>query len=60
MTGEQKEAAAKNMVNALHGYGCITERDRDMLIYKINAGDKTALKIIRAHLIKLSHEIEQY
>ena len=60
MTGEQREVAAKNMVNALYDYGCITERDRDILIYKINAGDKTALKIIRAHLIKLSHEIEQY
>lgn len=57
MDGQKKEAAAKNMLNGLYELGYISEKEKRMLEYKLQAGEREVFEKIRAYLIKAADEI---
>lgn len=57
MRGEQKEKAAQNMINGLHEFGYIDDKEKRMLEYQLKAGDFEVFKKIRNFLIKVADEI---
>lgn len=57
MNGQQKAAAASNMIKALYELGYITEKEKIMLEYRLQAGEREVFEKIRAYLIKVADEI---
>lgn len=57
MSGEQKEAAASNVIKMLYECGYIDDKERRMFIYRLKAGERAVYEEIRAYLIELSNEI---
>lgn len=57
MRGEQKTAAAKNMIIALYEYGYIDDKYKRKLEYMLAAGDLEVFEEIRNYLIQLSEDI---
>lgn len=57
MNGQQKAAAAGSMIKALYELGYITCKEKIMLEYRLQAGEREVFEKIRAYLIKVADEI---
>lgn len=57
MTGEQKEAAARNVIYGLYECGYINDKERRMLLYRLQAGEREVFERIREYLLKICEEI---
>lgn len=57
MDGERKTAAAKNMISGLYELGYINDKEKRMLEYRLQAGEREVFENIRAYLIRVINEI---
>lgn len=60
MNSKQKEAAARNIIDALYEAGYIDKREKRGLEYRLDTGDRTVYDRLRVYLIKLATDINNY
>lgn len=57
MSGEQKEIAARHVIECMFESGCVDDKEKRTLLFRLDSGDMTVLEDVRVFLVNIADKI---